>query len=120
MKTVKLLSLVAAVATLSTVALNAGAADEVAASNQSTTSTTTADQQNSTSQYVDDATITTKVKTSLLADKDTSGTAIKVETANGTVQLSGNVKSAEEKSRAVDLARQIEGVKDVKDMIQVN
>lgn len=117
MKTVKLLSLVAAVAALSTVAANVGAADDVAATNQSAA---TADQQNSTSQYVDDATITTKVKTSLLADKDTSGTAIKVETANGTVQLSGNVKSVEEKSRAVDLARQIEGVKDVKDMIQVN
>lgn len=118
MKTVKLLSLVAAVAALSTAALNAGAADDVAAT--TTQSAPTADQQNSTSQYVDDATITTKVKSSLLADKDTSGTAIKVETANGTVQLSGNVKSAEEKSRAVDLARQIEGVKDVKDMIQVN
>lgn len=117
MKNVKLLSLVVAVAALSTAAYNAGAADDVAAATQSTTTT---EQQNSTSQYVDDASITTKVKASLLADKDTSGTAIKVETANGTVQLSGNVKSAEEKSRAVDLARQIEGVKEVKDMIQVN
>lgn len=115
MKTVKLLSLAAALASLSTVAMNAVAADAVAATGQENTAV---GQQ--TSQYVDDATITTKVKTSLLADKDTSGTAIKVETENGTVMLSGSVKSNEEKLRALELARQVDGVKDVKDQIQVN
>lgn len=116
MKTLKLLSIAAALASLPT-----NAADNVAVvvpdsapavEQQSTTSTT--------SQYVDDATITTKVKSTLIADKDTSGTAIKVETDNGTVVLSGNVKTAQEKMRAVDLAKKIDGVKDVKDQIQVN
>lgn len=68
----------------------------------------------SASEYVDDATITTKVKTKLFDDPQTSGFSITVTTYKGTVQLSGFVSSDKEKDRAGELAKGVEGVKDVK------
>lgn len=68
----------------------------------------------SASEYVDDATITTKVKTKLFDDPQTSGFAITVTTYKGTVQLSGFVSGDKEKTRAGELAKGVEGVKDVK------
>lgn len=64
--------------------------------------------------YFDDTTITTKVKTKLFDDPQTSGFAISVTTYKGTVQLSGFVNSDKEKDRAGELARAVPGVKDVK------
>ncbi len=64
-------------------------------------------------QKVDDSAITAKVKAALLADPDVSGLAISVETLRGDVQLSGFVKSAAQVTRAVDIARRVEGVKQV-------
>ena len=46
--------------------------------------------------YVDDATITTQIKSRMLDDKDVAGTSISVETLNGTVILSGFAKSSTE------------------------
>jgi hyperosmotically inducible protein len=68
----------------------------------------------STGQYVDDATITTKVKTDFVADKTVDATNIKVETYKGTVQLSGFAKSQAEINRAVQIARNVAGVQSVK------
>jgi hyperosmotically inducible protein len=70
-------------------------------------------------QKVDDTTVTTKVKTALLADPDVSGTAISVETLNGRVQLSGFVDSDAQARRAVDLASRVEGVKGVDNKMSV-
>lgn len=64
-------------------------------------------------QPVSDTWITTKVKTELLAADKVKGTSIEVETSNGVVTLSGNVATEAEKSKAVDVARQIKGVTDV-------
>ena len=50
--------------------------------------------------YVDDAGITTAVKTRMAEDKTVSATSISVETLNGTVQLSGFAKSQAEKNQA--------------------
>ncbi len=69
---------------------------------------------------IDDATITTRVKTSLLNDPQVAGMKIDVDTFKGVVTLSGQVKSQAEAQRAVDLARQIDGVHDVKSTLQVN
>jgi hyperosmotically inducible protein len=73
----------------------------------------------STGDYIDDATITTKVKSQLLADEDTSGTAIEVETFKGVVQLSGFVKSSQEKQRAEQIASSVGGVKRVENKISI-
>lgn len=67
--------------------------------------------------YVDDSAITTKVKAKLLEDKTTGGLSIGVETLNGTVQLSGFAKSAEERARAESLARSTAGVAQVRNNI---
>lgn len=64
----------------------------------------------STGTYVDDKTISTKVKADLLRDPDVKGLAVKVETYNGKVQLSGFVDTMAQKTRAADLARAVNGV----------
>lgn len=64
--------------------------------------------------YVDDATITANVKAKLVADPTTKAYEISVETLNATVQLSGFVQSAEEKSKAGEIAEAVEGVRSVK------
>jgi hyperosmotically inducible periplasmic protein len=65
----------------------------------------------STGQAIDDTAITAKVKSELLADPDVKGLAVKVETYEGRVQLSGFVDTLSQKTRAGELARRVEGVK---------
>jgi len=67
--------------------------------------------------YIDDATITTQIKSRMLNDKDVSGTSISVETLNGTVILSGFAKSSMERSTAEMIARDVNGVKAVRNEI---
>lgn len=69
--------------------------------------------------YVDDSAITAEVKAKLVEDKTTSAASISVETLNGTVQLSGFAKSAAERSRAVEIARSVKGVKMVQNNLVV-
>lgn len=69
--------------------------------------------------YIDDATITTAVKARLVESKQVSAASISVQTLNGTVQLSGFAKDAAEKSTAESVARAVNGVKSVKNVIQI-
>ena len=71
-------------------------------------------------QYVDDATITTKVKAALLADDEVKGLAIGVETSGGTVQLTGKTKSDSERQKAEQIAKNVQGVTGVQNSIAVN
>jgi osmotically-inducible protein OsmY len=68
---------------------------------------------------IDDATITTRVKTALLNDPVVGGMRIDVDTFKGVVTLSGRVKSQNELNTAIALARKIDGVKDVKSTLQI-
>ena len=68
---------------------------------------------------IDDATITTRVKTALLNDPDVGVLRIDVDTFKGVVTLSGRVKSQAEREQAIQLARMISGVVEVKDAMQV-
>ena len=68
---------------------------------------------------MDDATITARVKTVLLNDPQVAATKIDVSTSGGIVTLSGTVKSKADEARAVDLARQVTGVRDVKSTLTV-
>lgn len=63
--------------------------------------------------YVDDATITAQVKAKLVEDKTVDAGAVKVETLNGTVSLSGFAKSNAEKAQAEYIARGTKGVRQV-------
>ncbi len=65
-------------------------------------------------EVVDDASITAKVKSALLAEKDVNSFDIKVETFNGTVQLSGFVNSQWQIDKAGQVARSVNGVQNVK------
>lgn len=69
---------------------------------------------------IDDATITTRVKTSFINDPDIGGLRIDVDTFRGVVTLSGRVKSKDEEQKAIALARQIRGVSDVKSVLQID
>jgi osmotically-inducible protein OsmY len=69
--------------------------------------------------YIDDAGITTLVKSRFFEDKDVAGTSISVETLNGTVMLSGFAKSSLERSKAETIARGVKGVKSVKNEIAI-
>ena len=70
-------------------------------------------------QNVDDAAITSSVKTKLAADKLSSLTRVDVDTNNGVVSLNGVVESADQKARAQDLASQVSGVNRVINNLQV-
>lgn len=69
--------------------------------------------------YVDDTAITTAVKAKFVEDKTVDASAIKVETLNGTVQLSGFAKSNAERAQAEYLARNTKGVRTVKNDLTV-
>ena len=72
-----------------------------------------------TGAIVSDSWITTKVKSDLALQKDVSATSIHVDTYEGVVTLSGKVKSQAEADKAVQVAREIKGVKSVVNNIQV-
>lgn len=69
---------------------------------------------------IDDATITTRVKTALLNDPNVGGLRIDVDTSLGVVTLSGVARTPTEEQQAVAIARRIPGVKDVKSTLVVN
>jgi hyperosmotically inducible periplasmic protein len=66
-----------------------------------------------------DAWITMKAKTALYSAEDVSGTAINVDTINGRVTLHGKVHSDTEKNKAAEVVRKVEGVVDVRNLLQV-
>jgi hyperosmotically inducible protein len=66
-----------------------------------------------------DSGITTRVKAKLLADPDVSGLKIDVDTRAGVVTLTGTVNTQAEKSEALELVRQTDGVTDITDRITV-
>ena len=66
-----------------------------------------------------DAWITTKAKLALLTADAVSVTAVNVDTVNGQVTLHGKVKTEGEKARAEKAVTTIDGVKNVKNLLQV-
>jgi osmotically-inducible protein OsmY len=68
---------------------------------------------------VDDSVITGKVKTALVGDPTTKAYQISVETFKGVVQLSGFVDSKEARTRAEQVAETVDGVKDVKNELEL-
>ena len=73
----------------------------------------------SSGQYVDDATITTKVKSAVLAEPGLHELQISVETYKDVVQLSGFVDTSEVKDKAGTVAANVAGVKSVRNNLIV-
>jgi len=72
-----------------------------------------------TGEYFDDSYITSSVKTQLASDKMVTLTRVSVDTNNGIVYLTGEVETAEQKSRIGSLASEVKGVKQVVNNLQV-
>jgi osmotically-inducible protein OsmY len=72
-----------------------------------------------TGEYIDDATVTTAVKSKLTADRASNFTRIDVDTRQGTVYLTGIVQDSSTRSRAESLAGQVDGVHKVVNNLQV-
>jgi len=66
-----------------------------------------------------DAWITTKAKLTLLTTDDVSASDVNVDTVEGTVTLHGKVESEAEKQKAETAIRGLDGVKEVKNLLQV-
>lgn len=68
---------------------------------------------------IDDATVTTRVKTAFINDPMVGALRIDVDTFKGVVTLSGRVKSKAEEDKAIAIAKSITGVTDVKSTLQI-
>jgi hyperosmotically inducible periplasmic protein len=75
--------------------------------------------QQSVGERIDDAEITARVKAALIEDDTAEARDVDVETRSGIVQLSGFVDTEAQKSAALDTARAVEGVTDVKSALIV-
>jgi osmotically-inducible protein OsmY len=73
----------------------------------------------SVDEAIDDGVVTAKVKAALIEDPVTKAHQINVETFKGTVQLSGFVETEQARSRALQVTKDIDGVKRVKDSMDV-
>lgn len=76
-------------------------------------------QQETVGQYVDGGVLTAQVKAKILADKKLRNTSISVKTYKNTVQLSGYVHTEKQKMDAEAIARSIDGVDGVENVIAV-
>lgn len=72
-----------------------------------------------TGQLISNAGLTAKVKSALLADKVAPGLTINVNSNHGVVTLQGQVDTAQQKSRAAQVAQKTEGVKKVVNKLTV-
>ena len=90
--------------------------------------TASAEESKSTSEFTEDSAIpsdvrdkaiTAKVKAAMFADADLKSSEFRVITNNGEVQLTGIVNSQASKGKAVEIARNVEGVKSVQDDMQL-
>ena len=70
-------------------------------------------------EYVDDTVITAKVKSAILGEPNLKSAEINVETFKGIVQLSGFVSSQANVNSAIVVARNVAGVKSVKNDMRV-
>jgi hyperosmotically inducible periplasmic protein len=66
-----------------------------------------------------DAWVTIKIKVSLMTTEGVSTKDLSVNTVNGVVTLHGKVATEAEKAKAEDVARRIEGAKEIKNLLQV-
>jgi len=72
-----------------------------------------------TSRTADDLTTTTAVKIALLNDAQVGGLRLEVKTLQGTVTLSGTVKSDADARHALAVARQVRGVRGVSSELKI-
>ena len=72
-----------------------------------------------TGEYFDDTVITSKVKAEIFNEPTLKSREINVESFKGVVQLSGFVSSQADISKAIEVARNVKGVKSVKNDMRI-
>lgn len=70
--------------------------------------------------YFDDAMVTARVKKAIYNEPVLKVTDISVKTENAVVSLSGAVKSRNDRTKAAEVVRHVEGVKLVKNELKVD
>ena len=70
--------------------------------------------------YFDDSMVTARVKKAIYNEPSLKVSDISVKTENAVVSLSGAVKSRNERTKAADVARHVEGVKLVKNELKID
>ncbi|MBJ9591297.1 BON domain-containing protein [Burkholderia seminalis] len=93
------------------IAPNASAAGDDAAASSSS--------QSSTGTKIRDATITTKAKAELVGTSGLSAGDIHVKTRHGTVTLTGSVPDEQQRTQAVSVVKQVDGVQGVRDQLTI-
>ncbi|MCL4636018.1 MULTISPECIES: BON domain-containing protein [Burkholderia] len=106
---------IAAATACMVVAPNAVAAGDDGAASSSTSSSS----HSSTGTKIRDATITTKAKAELVGTSGLSAGDIHVKTRHGTVTLTGSVPDEQQRTQAVSVVKQVDGVQDVRDQLTI-
>ncbi|MFL6565686.1 MAG: BON domain-containing protein [Burkholderiales bacterium] len=70
--------------------------------------------------YFDDAMVTARVKKAIFDEPALKVTDISVKTENAVVSLSGAVKSRNDRTKAAEVARHVDGVKLVKNELKID
>ncbi len=83
------------------------------------TDRTATDRNQTMTEKVEDGWITTKIKSDFAMDKTVSAMNIHVNTDNGVVHLSGPAKNPDEVNRAIQIARNVKGVKSVRNEMHI-
>jgi osmotically-inducible protein OsmY len=84
------------------------------------TSSQQGDNKETAGSYIDDATVTAKVKTAIASDVGVKAASnVNVETYRGVVQLSGFADSESQASQAVTAAKKVNGVRSVRNDIRI-
>jgi osmotically-inducible protein OsmY len=94
-------------------------AEDKAKSAAEETKDTTKSMTHEAKQGMSDSWITSKTKIALFSDDRVKGSQVHVETKGGTVMLRGKVDDADAKTAAGEIAKGIDGVKSVKNELQV-
>ncbi|QFS41742.1 BON domain-containing protein [Burkholderia cepacia] len=100
-------------AACASIAPNVFAAGDDSAASSSTSSHST------TGRKIRDATITTKVKAELVGTSGLSSGDIHVKTRHGIVMLTGSVPDEQQRTQAVGVVKQVDGVQDVHDQLTI-
>ncbi|THJ52093.1 BON domain-containing protein [Burkholderia sp. LS-044] len=111
------IAIVAASACVTAVPDVFAAGDDSAASSTSSTSSTSS--HSTAGRKIRDATITTKVKAELVGTSGLSSGDIHVKTRHGIVMLTGSVPDEQQRTQAVGVVKQVDGVQDVRDQLTI-
>jgi hyperosmotically inducible periplasmic protein len=76
-------------------------------------------QAETTGKVLEDAAVTAKVKSALIAEPNLKARSIDVDTTGGVVTLKGTTENAEQKQRAEQVAASVEGVRSVRNELVV-